>query len=167
MSTRSTIKIIENDNVNYLYSHWDGYPEGTGQKLRDALIRVHEVDDDRLPPFVNAFIAANISNCEIISNADEYSVDYRYVVNLSNNTISTNGRDVMAIEDFLFKHINEDWVYTKKYDIGLINWDIKNSLLYKLNRNIGKALTWKNFLTNPNYINWKEQKDFLNSLPIS
>lgn len=36
MATRSNIGILETDgSVNYIYCHWDGYPEGVGKTLTE------------------------------------------------------------------------------------------------------------------------------------
>ena len=35
MATRSTIALSVPDGVRAIYCHWDGYPEGVGQTLKD------------------------------------------------------------------------------------------------------------------------------------
>lgn len=37
MSTRAHIRIQDKDNVLYLYHHFDGYPEGVGEELKETL----------------------------------------------------------------------------------------------------------------------------------
>jgi hypothetical protein len=79
MATRSSITI---DGVN-LYSHWDGYPQGTVVKLYNSIehLRTKVGYISSQNRFLNAFITGNIDNCELDLNSSIGGLEYLYQIN--------------------------------------------------------------------------------------
>lgn len=49
MSTRATIKVIEHGTVKYrIYHHFDGYPEGVGEELKEFFTNDENYNADEL-----------------------------------------------------------------------------------------------------------------------
>jgi hypothetical protein len=162
MSTNSTIQF--KDSVQ-LYSHYDGYPQGMANKLAKAIEKYHSTENRT--NIVNCFIAENFDNCEIVLDK-QFGYNYQYDVDFSNNEIKmsyhlyNDGVDktfVFGIDEFLNRYHQDKWILDERH--GPVNFNILNSHLYFVGSHISKALTWKNFLDNPNYINWKQEQNRL------
>jgi len=109
MSTRSRV-IIEGIAM---YSHYDGYPEGMAIKLYNAIDHLYTIDFDiRKNPFINAFIAGNINNCELDISEKIGWLEYIYIIRGKNIKAYTANVDDTAKELF-FDGLIFDFI--KKY----------------------------------------------------
>jgi hypothetical protein len=98
MATRSFIALKESDSsYTSVYCHWDGYPEGVGQTLKESYSNIEDVktllkggDMSSLGKTINEtvyytqkgedlHITKSNSLNELIKNAYDVYVDYLYV----------------------------------------------------------------------------------------
>ena len=108
MATRSSIKFISeyNDPI-YIYSQYNGYIYGMASKLLDAFTIKHTKNEflmGRNINIVNAFIAADIDNCKIISPNDFGNMieSYLYVIDIDKMTIKVNdSNETKKLNDFI------------------------------------------------------------------
>jgi hypothetical protein len=112
MSTRSLIGIIkENDLVDYVYCHWDGYPSHNGKIL------LEDYTSEKVLELINkgamSYLGSTVEGCEFYGNEEaktdrsinnvgrEYAVDYIYLFDQRHNKwlISTsNGFEDLTLE---------------------------------------------------------------------
>ncbi|ADV46434.1 hypothetical protein [Nitratifractor salsuginis] len=110
MATRSIITI----DGTRIYSHYDGYPEGMAYKLLEAVKLLHP-EPLRSARLLNAFIAANYTNCDLddVTGGEEY----RYTINTQELTIiaqeieiGTDNKELIyngKISDFINREIGK------------------------------------------------------------
>jgi len=106
MSTRSSVKI---DGIN-LYSHWDGYPQGMAFKLYQTIENLYDFrrnyfNENR---FLNAFIAGNISNCEIDLSYSIWGQEYRYEIEKKHiKAFEVSSENVLIFDGSIFYFIKQ------------------------------------------------------------
>lgn len=90
MATRSTIKIVKKDETTArMYHHWDGYPEGVGAELENALVGYYN-DTEHDGPKTPYELAKTINN---VDATYEFTTDqhgdeaYAYLIDLDKHTI--------------------------------------------------------------------------------
>lgn len=111
MATRSHVII----DGFALYSHWDGYPLGMVVKLYNAIEHLHHAKRDdwhsKKVPFFNAFVAANIANCEIDLKKKIGGCEFEYIIysdamRIDAYEIDFDGKKGLIFSGTLFEFIN-------------------------------------------------------------
>ena len=116
MATRSHVII---DGIS-LYSHWDGYPIGMVAKLYAAIEKLHYAQKNdwhtEKVPFLNAFIAGNIKNCELDLKRSIGGIEYYYRIDSSSMRINAYKIHHDDSEELIFSGSIFDFV--KRYHVA-------------------------------------------------
>lgn len=84
MATRANIKIIGFDATSYLYKHYDGYPDGLGNDLKQ-FIADNGYFTENYYPFSDKLIKTYPNIKE--SNSIHGDISYLYVIDLTKKTL--------------------------------------------------------------------------------
>lgn len=132
MATRSHVII----DGFALYSHWDGYPLGMVVKLYNAIEHLHYAKRDdwhsKKVPFFNAFVAANIANCELDLKRRIGGCDYVYDIDSTSMRINATKIHHDDSKELIFSGTIFDFIlyYHNKSGDGSSCFDVKDAVYF-------------------------------------
>lgn len=87
MSTRAHIRIQDKENVQYIYHHCDGYPEGVGEELKEMMESMAKYKE-WTPDFVHRSITNSDDSYEDAPEGQHGDEEYAYLIDCDDRTLT-------------------------------------------------------------------------------
>lgn len=87
MATRSVVIVKDNDKENWIYHHWDGYPEGVGFDLVKRSKKFKSYEDKWYGDDITNKLVKDTTDSYEITNGYHTDIDFLYVIDCQEEKI--------------------------------------------------------------------------------
>lgn len=87
MATRSVVIVKDNDKENWIYHHWDGYPEGVGFDLVKRSKKFKSYEDKWYGDDITNKLVKDTNDSYEITNGYHTDIDFLYVIDCQEEKI--------------------------------------------------------------------------------
>lgn len=87
MATRSVVIVKDNDKENWIYHHWDGYPEGVGFDLVRRSKKFKSYEDKWYGDDITNKLVKDTTDSYEITNGYHKDIDFLYVIDCQEEKI--------------------------------------------------------------------------------